>query len=804
MATLLQTAADHQHAGRLEQAEGLYRAILQTEPTHAETNYRLGMLAVQLGQAPSGLPYLKAATEKNPGQKSYWIGYINALINSTQVDVARKAIALARENGIEASEWAWLAEAPKTADAREPHENEINALMAVFNQGAFAEAERMARALTRRFPCYGFGWKALGAALQKLGRNDDALSAMMKAAEFLADDAELLCNIGSALQAQNRLDEARAMLNKALALKPDHVMALNNLGIIQREQGRFDEAEVSLRRALELAPDHAMALRNLGVVLRELGRPADGEAVLRRSLAISPDNVNTYLNLGVALQDLRRLAEAEACYRKGLEVSPDHPTVLNNLGNTLRDLGRLAESEAVLRKALQVSPSYAEAHNSLGGTLSHQGRFAEAESCYRRALAIDRRHAFANANLLFSLNYHPDKSAEEIFAAYCDFDEVMCAPHRRAWRPHANSRSVQRRLKIGYVSPDFRQHSVRHFLEPLLSHHDKSVVDVYAYAELSVEDQATARYKSYVDHWVPTAGMSDEALAERIRADEIDILVDLAGHTAKNRLSVFARKPAPVSVSWLGYGYTTGLKAIDYLLTDGVSAPEGSENLFSETPWRLSECFIAYRQAEGMGQVSSLPALERRHVTFGTLTRAIRINHRTIRVWAEILKRLPGSRLIVDSINYRDEEMRASLAEKFAVHGISRDRLEIGFHTPPWDVLRDMDIGLDCFPHNSGTTLVESLYMGVPYVTLAGRPSVGRLGGSILTGAGHPEWIATTEEEYVDIAVSLASDLERLSAIRAGLRTELESGPLMDEAGFARRVEAAYRDMFKAWSENKQ
>ena len=295
-------------------------------------------------------------------------------------------------------------------------------------------------------------------------------------------------------------------------------------------------------------------------------------------------------------------------------------------------------------------------------------------------------------------------------------------------------------------------------------------------------------------------GMTDAALADRIRADGIDVLVELAGHTAHNRLRAFARKPAPVSLSWMGFGYTTGLGAIDYFLTDSASAPEGSEELFAERLWRLPTSAWAYRPAEGMGSVNALPALAGGHVTFGTLTRSVRINHRSIRVWSQILLRVARSRLVIDSGNYRDEGMRSALFEKFAVHGVAPERLAIGYHSPPWDVLSSMDIGLDCFPHNSGTTLFESLYMGVPFITLAGRPSVGRLGSSILHGVGHPEWIAANEEEYVEKAIELASDLPRLARLRAGLRTETEASPLRDEAGFARAVEAAYREMFKRWA----
>jgi predicted O-linked N-acetylglucosamine transferase (SPINDLY family) len=305
-----------------------------------------------------------------------------------------------------------------------------------------------------------------------------------------------------------------------------------------------------------------------------------------------------------------------------------------------------------------------------------------------------------------------------------------------------------------------------------------------------------------VDHWVPTRGLTDDALAARIRADGIDILVDLAGHTAKNRLPVFARKPAPVSMSWLGYGCTTGLTAIDYFLTDDAGAPPGSDSLFAEIPWRLVTPGWVYRPAEGMGDISPLPAPAKGYVTFGTLSRSVRINHRTIRVWSALLKRVGGSRLVIDSRNFKEAAMQDALAEKFAAHGIGRGQLEIGWHSPPWEVLRNTDIGLDCFPHNSGVTLFETLYMGVPFVTLQGRPSVGRLGSSILEGVGHPEWIARTEDDYVEIAVALATDRAKLAALRAGLRGEMATGLLMDEPGFARKVETAYREMWKRWCQS--
>jgi predicted O-linked N-acetylglucosamine transferase (SPINDLY family) len=443
-----------------------------------------------------------------------------------------------------------------------------------------------------------------------------------------------------------------------------------------------------------------------------------------------------------------------------------------------------------------IKSDFAEAHANLGNTLTSLYRLDEAEASYRQALEVKPNYESAFDRLLFTLNYHPDKTAEEIFEDYQKYDAQFGLPHQRGWQPHNNSRDMQRRLKVGYVSPDFRQHPAQHVLEPLLVHHDKEAIEVYAYAELAYEDSMTARYKHYADHWISTRGMSDAALAERIRADEIDMLVDLAGHTANNRLGVFARKPAPVSVSWLGYGYTTGLTAIDYYLADEIVVPENSERLFSETPWRMPNPGFVFQPKVGMGEINPLPAMNVGHVTFGCLSRGIRINHRVINVWSKILKRVEGARLVVDSNDFLEEYSQKILADKFAAHGISRDRLQFGYHSPPWDTMRGIDIGLDCFPHNSGTTLAEMLYMGLPFITLAERPSVGRIGSAVLVGIGHPEWVACSESQYVEIAAELASDLKRLAQLRSGLRDEMHANPLMDEPAFARKLEKAFGEMW--------
>ena len=599
------------------------------------------------------------------------------------------------------------------------------------------------------------------------------------------------------------MQEALDSLDKALQLKPDFAEAYNNRGNTLQKLGRSNDALDSYDKALQINPRYTEAHNNQGLALHELGRMQEALDSFDKALQLKPDFAEAYNNRGLALRELGQLEKSLDSFDNALQFDPQCVNTCYNRGNVLRKLGRLQEALDSFDKALQLKPDLAEAHNNRGLVLQDMIRLEEAEAAYRRALEAKPDHEVCFNNLLFLLNYAPDHSAEDIFAEYRAYDKRFGMPHRDQWRPHTRSRDPQRRLRIGYVSPDFSIHSTRFFLEPLLAQHNHDRFEIVAYAEVRKDDAMTKRYRGYIDHWVRTNELSDDELSERIRADGIDILVDLAGHTGKNRLGVFARKPAPVSVSWLGYGYTTGLTAIDYFLTDAATVPPDSEHLFSETPWRIDTPAFAYRPADGMGEVGPLPALQRGYITFGTLTRAVRINHRTIRVWSEILKRVNNSRLVINSRNFHNPTAQEALAGRFALEGIGAERLLIGFNSPPWDLLRSIDITLDCFPHNSGTTLFESLYMGIPFITLAGRPSVGRLGSSILQGAGHPEWIAHSEEEYADKAVALAGDPAALASIRDGLRDDVRHSSIMDEKAFARNVEHAYLQVFELWN-NKQ
>ena len=741
---LMQQGAQLHRLGQLAQAQAAYRAVLQERPQHANANHNLGVLELGAGDFAQALPHFQIAREAEPGNWQYWISHVDALIHASQPWDAARVLEDARRNGMAAAAieelFGRLLGDPLASKPSIPPQGKAP------GPGDIVALTKLLN--QKRF--VEMEQAALGLT-QRFKRN--AFGWRMWA---------------MALQSLERDSDAAHALQQVAILCPDDSENFHTLGLTFTKIGRLVEAELCFRKTSELAPQHVPALSNLGMVLQRQGR----------------------------------LLQAETCLRRCVEMDEKYHVAHLNLSVVLADMGQLEKAEIAVRCALQVHPKFVHAHNSLGFLQIDQAKIAEAEASFRRALELDPDSVAAHSNLLFVLNYHPDKTAEEIFADYRNFDARLGLPFKAQWRLHSNDRNTQRRLRVGYVCPSFSQHSTQYFLEPLLAHHDHTQVEVFAYAEqVLASDAATQRYRAYFDHWVATAGMSDDALAQRIRDDGIDVLVDIAGHTRGHRLGAFSRKPAPVSLHWLDFGYTTGLTAIDYYLTDATTVPTGSEHLFSEAPWRLPVPSMVYRPKPGMGEAGPPPVTERGHITFGTLTRAIRINHRTIRVWAGILWRVAGSRLVVDSRNFSSATEQEVLTQRFMAHGITRDRLEIGYHSPPWDVLRGIDIGLDCFPHNSGTTLFEMLFMGVPYVTLAGRPAVGRLGASILHGMSRPEWIAQSEQAYEDIAVALALDLPGLQQIRAGLRAQMLESPLMDEPGFTRHVEHSYTQMFKHWSE---
>jgi protein O-GlcNAc transferase len=931
----LQQAITHHQAGNLQDAERIYRAIINAVPNHPDANHNLGVLAVQVGQAEAGLPHLKAALEANPRQGQYWLSYIDALIKADQTDNAKQVLQQGRQFGISGDAFDSLERNLQQV----PSQVEINVLINEFNAGQYAEAERLALAMTNTYPDVAIGWKVLSATLQQMGRIEDALMPMQKSVQLCPNDTEAYNNLGITFKDLGRLDEAEASYRRALEIKPDFAEAYSNLGITLKDLGRLDEAEASYRRALEIKPDFAEAHSNLGVTLQDLGRLGEAEASYREAIALKPDYAEAHSNLGNTLKELGRLDEAEASYRRAIVLKPDYAVAYNNLGNTVKELGRLDEAEASYRQAIFLKPDFAEAHNNLGNTVKELGRLDEAAASLREAIALKPDYALAHSNLGVTLQDlgclgEAEASYRQAIALKPDFAEVHSnlgntlkelgrlgeaeASYREAialkpdyaeghsnlgvalkelgrleeaeascrqaiaLKPdfvegHSNlgvvlqelgrldeaeascrqattlnpdfpgvrssllfilnyvagrdcavrleearnygllvsAQAKERftawrcckkpsRLRVGLVSGDLGNHPVGFFLESILAQLNPASIELRAYPTINRSDDLTDRIRPRFHSWKPLVGLSDEAAARLVHSDGVHILLDLAGHTAHNRLPLFAWKPAPVQATWLGYFATTGLAEMDYLLADEVGVPQTHREHFTETVWYLPDTRLCFSPPDIDLAVADLPALKTGHITFGCFQNRAKIGDEVLAVWGKILNALPCARLRLQSKQLGDQRVVKQFVQSLRHHGIDPTRVSLYGDMSRNSYLAahaEVDMILDTFPFPGGTTSCEGLWMGVPTLTLLGDRLISRQGASLLMAAGLSEWIAASETDYVAKAIAIAGDLPKLAALRAGLRQQVLASPLLDASRFARHFEEALWGMWRKWCE---
>ncbi len=603
-----------------------------------------------------------------------------------------------------------------------------------------------------------------------------------------------------------RLAEAEAVYRLVLAASPRHADALHLLGLLAHQSGGSGRAADLIGQAIAIDEGRSAFHYNLGIVRQALGDLPAAERSYRRATALMPNYADALNNLGIVLSDQRKSADAEVSYRAAIAARPDFAAAWNNLGNTLRDRGQLEEASKSYRRAIELQPGCAEAHNHLGTVLQLQARPAAAMASYRRAIELAPGLTEARSNLLNAMSYDPQSTPAEIFAAHREHAATL-APARPPM-PHRNAAEPGRRLRIGYVSPDFRSHSCAYFIEPLIAGHRRTDAEIFCYAQVKAPDSVTERLRSRADHWRSTVGLTDGALAELVRGDGIDILVDLAGHTAGNRLAAFALKPAPVQVSYLGYPTTTGLTAMDWRLTDAHADPPGdSDAVHVERLYRLPRGFHCYAAPREAPDVTALPALSAGQVTFASFNNLAKVTPAVIALWSRLLREIPGSRLMLKALQTSDQATIDDFRRRFAEHGVGADRLEFS----PWQGARGdhlalygrVDIGLDPFPYNGTTTTCEAGWMGVPVITLAGDAHAGRVGVSLSCAMGVPELMAADADSYVGIARRLAGDLPRLAALRSGLRDRMKRSSLGDADGFVGDVEAAYRSMWKIWCDER-
>ena len=654
------------------------------------------------------------------------------------------------------------------------------------------------------------GWtEAVAAAQAALARTDFTAAAqhLERALRITPRNADLLTNLGALHARQERLDDAVPLLERALAVEPDHAHARRNLVIALEARGnrrlaggQLDAGLDDLRRASALDPTSGAIESALGLGLAELGRFEEAIDHYHRALARLPGDAPTLNRLGKALMDLGRFEEARQALEAAAAAAPAMLEANVNLTAVLVELGRLEDAAVTGRRAVELVPRSPEAHNNLALVLREQGDVTGALRHFETAIDLAPATFLWRSGRLLTLSYLPEGDQASLVAQHREVGAAWVAAVGGARPRPPRARDPERRLRVGYVSPDFRTHSVSYFFESFVGHHDPAAVEVTCYACSPRSDEVTRRLQGLVARWRQVSALSDERLAEQIAADEIDVLVDLAGHTANNRLAVFARGAAPVQMTYLGYGVTTGLPTMDCLLSDDIADPDGAGA--PETVLHLPGGYLCYRPPSGPGvpEVTPVPAQASGHVTFGSFNNLAKLSEPALDAWAVLLRAVPESRLLLKARGLVGPGARRRLHERFAARQVDPSRIELAPPTPTTalhlQLYGQVDVALDTFPYNGTTTTCEALWSGVPVVTIAGNRHMGRVGQSILHRLSLEDLVARDVADYVRIAAALAADRERLAALRRGLRERLGASPLMDGPRLARALEAAFR---QAW-----
>lgn len=642
------------------------------------------------------------------------------------------------------------------------------------------------------------------------GRADAAGAICETILSAAPDDAAALHLLG--LIAGQAGDAARAveLIGRAARARPAEGLYQLNLGNALRVAGRTEEALSCYARATELSPDRCAAWLNLGQLRAERGETAQAIAALRHALQVDPANGAARLGLASALLDAAKSgpdgatasAEAVSLLEAACQKTPEPSRARFLLAKALANCGRWTEAVAHLEALAAAHPEAAEVRNALANGLSRLGRPVDAIREYRATFRLAPGFHHALTSVLGTLNAVPNVSREEVLAAHREWAENVAAPLYPGPRRFANSRDPARRLRVGYVSPDLRRHPVGTMFAPVLERHDPARIETFCYYNYPRADAMTQRMRRAAHHWRDIAALDDDAVARLIDEDRIDILVDLVGHTQHTRLPVFARKPAPVQVSWLGYFNTTGLATMDYFVTDPTSSPSGQEAGFVEKLVRLPATRFCFEPPDYMPEVNALPAAHRGCVTFACLNNIAKLNAGVLDLWARILEAVPDSRLLLQASALGDPRFQHDFRAMAARRGIPPERLELRRFVPVEQAAltyHEVDVALDPFPFCGGMTSLDALWMGVPVVTLPQAMIAGRQTASMLVNLAMPELIAPDEASYVAIAVGLARDLDRLAAIRAGLRERFRNSPLAAYERFTRDLEHAYREMWRAW-----
>lgn len=775
----MRLATDHQQAGRLHEAEAIYRAVLKSDPSHGGAAYNLALIDLQSGRPLQAAPVLRDALQRDLDNPAHWINYATVVAACGEPVLARNVLLNARQRGIRGkvlddlmAKLERMIQSPRPAvvetvagpDAARARSLNLTALLKLYEEGQYAQVEAQALQLWAQFP----------------------------------QSAPLARLLGSVLLAQNKYRQAAEFLGQANASVAGDVHIDYLLGLALRRLGRNEEARSAFERSLAVAPDNLAALLSASANAVTLRDPAEARRYAERAVALRPDSADALRVLADAAVAGGGDEEAVELYRRGIALDPRSVDLYINLGDALTNLGRADEATAEVGRALALQPDNPHAHLSLGRALFRLGETPAAREHFRNAADRAPDMAQAQTAYLFCLLHDETVGPEQCFAEHRRIGESIEAPLRVLQAEHGNDRDAMRGLRIGFVSGDLRDHAVASLVEPVWAAMRGGRHRVVAYANIEAEDAVSARLRGLADEWVRVARLDDSTLAARIRADRIDILFDLSSHTAGNRLAVFAMKPAPVQASWLGHPATTGLPAIDYRFVQG--AVGAVDALFTEKLVRLRHRGI--RSEPSAPAVNRLPAKTSGRLTFGSFARPAKISESTIALWSRVLQVVPGSRMLIGSAD--EERTRQRLLASFAAQGIGAERLQLQPRMPLPSYLAlygEVDIVLDTMPFAGETTTHQALWMGVPVLTRLGRTMQQNQGGAILAMLGLSAWAADSDDAFAQRAVSAAADLEGLDALRQSLRDRMRAVFVESTDAVGLELDAALQMIWRRWCE---
>jgi predicted O-linked N-acetylglucosamine transferase (SPINDLY family) len=803
--------------GQFELAGKSFEKVLQFQPGNAQAYFYLGSCLFNMGKVEQAILPFQRAVALQPRFFEALHNLATALIITQQ---HRQAIPICEQA---------LSMNPNFALAH------VNLASALEHERRLPEAIAHLRTALALEPGNPDMHNNLGNCLRESGDFKSAIECYQKAVELRPLQPEFLCNLGNALISNDEFETAIQNLEagllrtpdhlqvtcvlarayykneeyekaiqtaqKVLSIQPDTFAALLDLGLVYLVQRKFQEAESFLQRALQIDPKSAEAYNNLGVLHRETRDHARAIEFHQKAIALKPNYFEAYHNLGNVLKDHGPRDQAIRCYLQALAIEPDHVEIRCSLGYAWREGGQLDEALLCYKKALEIDPENPKATAGLAGVYQDAGLLEQAIPLYRKAIELDEGCADPHVGLLYALMYFG--TADQVAAEHKRWAEIYANPLIEHSKPFTNDPDPNRRLRIGYSSGDFRRHSVNHFMQPVYENHDKNAFDVYCYSNVAKPDAITEHLKTCVTAWRDVFNLSDEKIAEMVRDDQIDILIDVAGHSAFNRLLMLARKPAPVQVTHQGYAATTGLTAIDYRITDLLSDPPGvNDSHCSEKLIQLPQTAWVYRPPPDATDVAPLPALTTGTITFGSQNYLGKLTDTILECWMRVLREVPDSRLIIKSKGATSTLFSERIAGFRERHQIATERVQLIDFVPQnehYQHFGKLDISLDSYPYSGTTTTCESLWMGVPVVTLYGNGHLSRVGLSLMTSMGLPELAAGNADDFVTAAKNLASDIPRLAALRAGMRQRMQQSPLGDGPGLARNLESIYRSIWRTW-----